>query len=59
MMTVVHEIEDNKDNKFILRILDVYVCLVGFGLPLVIRDKYFDIMVFKYYYYCFFAQLLW
>lgn len=33
-------------------VLGIYVLLVGIGVPLVVRDRYFDILVFKYYYYC-------
>jgi len=47
------EVGNIRDNKFISIITNAYVFLVGFGLPLILRDKYFDIMVFKYYYYCF------
>lgn len=34
-------------------VLDIYIFLVGVGVPLVVRNRYFDIFVFKYYYYCF------
>jgi hypothetical protein len=33
-------------------VISVYVILVGAGLPLFVRDKYFDILIAKYYYYC-------
>lgn len=52
-MAVNGQMEYNKDNKFISIIMNVYICLIGFGLPLAIKNKYFDIMLFKYYYYCF------
>ncbi|RKD35372.1 polymerase [Lacrimispora algidixylanolytica] len=39
-------------DKFIRIILSIYIILIGVGLPLIVRDKYFDILVFKYYYYC-------
>ena len=43
-----NEIKNNTLVSFILR---VYVILVGAGLPLFVRDKYFDILVAKYYFY--------
>lgn len=49
----------NANKEFVLKksfltyLIGVYVLLVGIGLPLVVRDKYFDILVVKYYYYCF------
>jgi len=45
--------EDNKKKNFLSVLLGVYVISIGVGLPLVIRDRYFDILRFKYYYYCF------
>lgn len=45
-------ISSDKKNNFIRVILSIYIILIGVGLPLVVRDKYFDILVFKYYYYC-------
>jgi hypothetical protein len=52
-MAEIHKKVYEKKNKFISIVISVYVCMIGFCLPLVIRNKYFDIMVFKYYYYCF------
>ena len=48
------EVNLSKDKKysFVKVILSIYIVLIGAGLPLVIRNKYFDILVFKYYYYC-------
>lgn len=53
----------NKKNSLISTVLGIYVLAIGFGFPLVVRDRYFDILIFKYYYYCFctitmFAMLL-
>ncbi len=44
--------EGDENNKFVSFLMGVYVILVGAGLPLVIKDKYFDILIIKYYYYC-------
>jgi hypothetical protein len=44
---------DSKKKKITLLILNIYVFLVGVGVPLVVRDRYFDILVFKYFYYSF------
>lgn len=38
-------------NKFLSLLIGIYVILIGFGLPLVFKNKYFDILVTKYYYY--------
>lgn len=40
-----------KDN-FLSIILGIYVVLIGVGLPLVVKNRYFDILKVKYYYYC-------
>lgn len=45
--------EINKKRSFISVVLGIYVLSIGVGLPLVVRDRYFDILVFKYYYFCF------
>jgi len=45
--------EINKKRSFISAVLGIYVLSIGVGLPLVVRDRYFDILVFKYYYFCF------
>lgn len=34
-------------------VLGVYVVTIGFIFPLVVKNGYFDILVYKYYYYCF------
>lgn len=52
----IHKIEEK--STFIHILLSAYVILVGAGLPLVVRNKYFDILVVKYYYYCFFTITL-
>lgn len=43
----------DKNRGFLQVLLGVYVIAVGAGVPLVVRDKYFDILIVKYYYYCF------
>jgi hypothetical protein len=43
---------DSEKKSFPSIVLGIYVFLVGIGVPLVVRDRYFDILVFKYYYYC-------
>ena len=49
-----NEIRNAGENKSFLSILlGVYVVSIALGLPLVFRDRYFDILIFKYYYYCF------
>lgn len=40
---------DKKD--FLSIIIGIYVVLIGIGLPLVVKDKYFDILIVKYRYY--------
>lgn len=40
-----------KEN-FLSIVLGIYVVLIGIGLPLVVKDRYFDILKVKYYYYC-------
>lgn len=47
----IHKIKEK--NIFIQNLLSAYVIMVGAGLPLVVKNKYFDILVIKYYYYCF------
>lgn len=42
--------ESRKD--FLTTVVGIYVFLIITGLPLVFRDKYFDILVVKYYFYC-------
>lgn len=42
----------DQSSSLLALIMRVYVIFVGVGLPLVVRDKYFDILVTKYYYYC-------
>lgn len=49
----INEIENNKNKGFLSILLGAYVVSIVLGLPLVFRDRYFDILVFKYYYYCF------
>lgn len=44
--------ENNKSNRAISILINIYVLLIGFGLPLVVRDKYFDILIVKYYFFC-------
>lgn len=41
-----------KKRDFLSVVLGIYVILIGAGLPIVIRDRYFDILITKYYYYC-------
>lgn len=49
-----NEIINASENKgFLSVLLGVYVVSIAIGLPLVFRDRYFDILIFKYYYYCF------
>lgn len=47
-------------NTLISFVISSYVILVGAGLPLFVKDKYFDILVAKYYYYfiCTFVMLI-
>ena len=42
---------EGRNNTLISKIINIYVILVGAGLPLFVRDKYFDILIAKYYYY--------
>lgn len=39
-------------------LLGIYVISIGVGLPLAVRDRYFDILLFKYYYFCFCTILM-
>lgn len=49
-----NEISNACENKsFLSNLLGVYVVSIALGLPLVFRDRYYDILIFKYYYYCF------
>lgn len=43
---------EGEKNTLISFVISVYVILIGAGLPLFVRDKYFDILISKYYYYC-------
>ena len=43
---------EGESNNLVSLVISAYVILVGAGLPLFVRDKYFDILVAKYYYYC-------
>jgi hypothetical protein len=43
---------EDKKKGFINFIIGVYVILIGVGLPLVFKNKYFDILTTKYYFYC-------
>lgn len=45
--------EINNKNSFVSLVLGIYILAIGVSFPLVIRNAYFDILVFKYYYYCF------
>lgn len=45
--------EINTKKSLLSILIGLYVLLIGIGLPLVVRDRYFDILVFKYIYYCF------
>jgi hypothetical protein len=44
--------KEDDNNTLVSLVISVYVILVGVGLPLFVRDKYFDILIAKYYYYC-------
>lgn len=46
------EHRNTTNNLFVSLLMRVYIVLIGAGLPLFVRDKYFDILVAKYYYYC-------
>lgn len=43
---------EGENNPFVSLIIGTYIILVGVGLPLFVRDRYFDILIAKYYYYC-------
>ncbi|MBE5991566.1 MAG: O-antigen ligase family protein [Paenibacillaceae bacterium] len=45
--------DTNIKENFLSVVLGIYVLLIGGGLPLVVKDRYFDILVIKYYYFCF------
>lgn len=42
----------NGKNHFLSVVISIYILLIGVGLPIIVRDKYFDILVVKYYFYC-------
>ena len=44
--------KSGKDSNLLSSVINIYILLVGAGLPLVVRDRYFDILIIKYYYYC-------
>lgn len=44
--------KEGESNNLVSFVISAYIILVGAGLPLFVRDKYFDILVAKYYYYC-------
>jgi hypothetical protein len=48
-------IENEKLKKigFLEGLVGIYVILVGVGVPIIVRDYYFDILIVKYYYYLF------
>lgn len=48
----------DKKMNFLSMLLGIYVIFIGVGLPLVVRHGYFDILLFKYYYYCFCTILM-
>lgn len=39
-------------NHFLSVVISIYILLIGVGVPIVVRDRYFDILVVKYYFYC-------
>lgn len=39
-------------NTLVSLVINAYIILISVGLPLFVRDKYFDILAAKYYYYC-------
>jgi hypothetical protein len=52
MKFVENGIREDERNIFIFILMGIYVISVGIGVPLVFWNKYFDILVTKYYYYC-------
>lgn len=44
-------IESKEEKTLLSIILGIYVVLVGVGLPIAVRDRYFDILTVKYYFY--------
>lgn len=48
----------DKQSNFLEKILGIYVVLIGVGLPIAVKNRYFDILVAKYYYYCFCTILM-
>lgn len=44
--------KENSISKFFSVIVGIYILLIGLGVPLAVRDYYFDILIFKYYFYC-------
>ncbi len=45
---------ERSDRKatFLSTVISAYVLLIGIGIPIVVRNMYFDILVVKYYFYC-------
>lgn len=41
----------DKRGPFLSILLGIYVILIGIGLPVVVRDRYFDLLSTKYYFY--------
>ncbi|NNJ32988.1 O-antigen ligase family protein [Lacrimispora defluvii] len=52
MTTNIYKNVNNKNN-FLSVVVGIYVILIGGGLPLIVKNRYFDILLIKYYYYCF------
>lgn len=48
----------DKKSEFLSVILGVYVLFVAIGVPLVVKNRYFDILVVKYYFYSFSTILM-
>ncbi|WP_243126761.1 O-antigen ligase family protein [Clostridium sp. HBUAS56010] len=42
----------HRSNSLVALFMRVYVIFIGVGLPLFVRNKYFDILISKYYFYC-------
>ncbi|MFT4104656.1 MAG: O-antigen ligase family protein [Lacrimispora sp.] len=42
----------NEKGTYLTMILGIYVVLIGVGLPIVVKNAYFDILAVKYYFYC-------
>lgn len=58
MVTRMKVTEVHKKNDFLSVILGIYVVLIGVGLPIIVRNAYFDILIVKYYFYCICTGLL-